>query len=138
MRLLLDTNIIVDIISKRQGYHDSLQILKYCEAKRAEGYVSATTVTDVMYILRKHIAPADVRSSVQSLLAIVDVVGVLKSDIFAAFNSGIKDFEDAVQISCAKRINADYIITRNIKDFEASPIPAKLPDVALKMLQSSK
>ena len=138
MRFLLDTNIVVDIISKREGYEDSLQILKYCEINRAKGFVSAATVTDVMYILRKHIAPEAVRDAVQTLLFIIDVADVLKSDIQSAFLSDMKDFEDAVQSSCAGRIKADYIVTRNIKDYKKSTVPAISPAEALKLLKAEK
>jgi predicted nucleic acid-binding protein len=136
MRVLLDTNIIVDIISKRSGYEDSLQIFKYCELGVIEGFVSATTVTDVMYILRKHIAPSDVRDAVQTLLLIVDVASVLKSDISSAFLSEMKDFEDAVQSSCAVRIKADYIITHNLTDFVKSTIAAIPPCKALELIMA--
>ena len=135
MRLLLDTNIIVDILTKRTGYEDSRMILRYCEAGRAEGLISATTVTDVMYILRKHIAPSAVREAVQTLLSIVGVAGVLKADIIAAFASDMIDYEDAVQASCAARNKADYIVTRNVKDVEKSSVPAILPGDLLKLRQ---
>jgi predicted nucleic acid-binding protein len=137
MRILLDTNIVVDIISKREGYEDSLKTLKYCEIKRADGFVSAQTVTDLIYILRKYIAPENARSAVRTLLAVVDVADVLKSDISTAFASEMKDFEDAVQASCAARIKADYIVTRNIKDFDKSPIPALLPSEMLEIMRKS-
>ena len=137
MRLLLDTNIVVDILSRREGYADSLGVLKHCEVGHAEGFVSAITVTDIMYILRKQIEPHAVRDAVQTLLAIVDVVGVLKSDVTAAFVSNMKDFEDAVQASCAAHIKADYIVTRNTRDFENSPVPAVLPADILKLLQTT-
>ena len=133
MKLLLDTNIVVDIISRRDGYEDSLQIFRYCELQKIEGFVSATTVTDVMCILRKHISPADVRDAVKTLLLIVDVADIIKSDIFSAFSSKMTDFEDAVQSACARRIKADYIVTRNQKDFEKSMIPALSPSDALRM-----
>jgi predicted nucleic acid-binding protein len=136
MRFLLDTNIVVDIISKRLGYEDSLQLFKYCELGQIEGFVSTTTVTDVMYILRKHIEPNDVRDAVQTLLLIVDVASVLKSDISSAFKSEMKDFEDAVQSSCAERIKADYIVTHNLKDFEKSTVAAISPSKALKVIRA--
>ena len=135
MRLLLDTNIVVDILTKRTGYEDSRMILRYCEAGRAEGLISATTVTDVMYILCKHISPNAVREAVQTLLSIVGVAGVLKADIIAAFASDMTDYEDAVQASCAARNKADYIVTRNVKDFEKSIVPAILPGDMLKLMQ---
>jgi predicted nucleic acid-binding protein len=136
VRILLDTNIVVDIISMRKGYENSLQILRYCEIGRAQGFVSAITVTDVMYILRKHIAPAEVREAVRTLLSIVEVADVLKSDITGAFLSDMKDYEDAVQVSCARRIKADYILTHNVKDFLHSNVPAIAPSQALMQFQN--
>jgi predicted nucleic acid-binding protein len=127
MKLLLDTNIVVDILSKRGGYMDSLNVLKCCEIKKAEGYISAITVTDVMYILRKHIEPGSVRDALLTLTSIVDVADVTKADIRGAFSCGIRDFEDAVQAMCASRTGADYIVTRNMKDFEGSPVKPILP-----------
>jgi len=135
MRLLLDTNIIMEIITKRSNYEESLHILRCCEANIVDGFVTATTITDLIYILRKYIGPENVRDTVQKLLLTIDVAGVLKSDILAAFLSGMKDFEDAVQVSCAGRIKADYIVTRNAKDFKDSPIPAVLPNDAMMLLK---
>lgn len=135
MKVLLDTNIIVDILSKREGYEDSLQVLRYCEIKKIDGYVSTTTVTDVMYILRKHLPPDKLREVVQTLLSTVGVSGVQKADITHAFYGVMKDFEDAVQASCAKRIKAEYIVTRNLRNFEESPVQAISPADLLKLLR---
>ena len=134
MKIMLDTNVVVDILSKRDGYEDLLQLVKYCEIRKVEGFISAITVTDVMYILRKHIDPSFVRETVQTLLLIVDVASVLKSDISYAFSSDMKDYEDAVQSSCAKRMKADYIVTRNLKNFGKSDVPAISPSGALKII----
>ena len=137
MRVLLDTNIVVDILSKREGYEESLQILKYCEIGKLNGFVSVITVTDVHYILRKHISPDDMREALQTLLLIVDIADVMKSDVSAAFTSNMKDFEDALQSACAKRIKADYIVTRNMKHFEESDVKALLPVQAIKILNAN-
>ncbi|GHV12280.1 twitching motility protein PilT [Clostridia bacterium] len=136
MIILLDTNIIVDIISRRDGYSESLQVMRYCETGAAKGFITAKTVTDLMYILRKHIEPDSVREAVQTLLAILDVTDVLKSDITNAFKSEMKDYEDAVQASCAARIKADYIVTRNFKDFIKSPVPPIRPGDMAELLQA--
>ncbi|MDR2735004.1 MAG: PIN domain-containing protein [Spirochaetota bacterium] len=134
-RLFLDTNIIIDVIAKRKGYADSLQIMRYCETNHADGFISAISVTDVMYILRKYITPNAVRGAVQTLLAIVHLTDVRKGDILTAFSGNMKDFEDAVQASCARRIQADYIVTHNIRDFTESAIPAILPSDVVKLLR---
>ena len=134
MKILLDTNIIIDVLTKRAGYEQSLALIRYCELGKAEGFISATTVTDVVYIMRKHIPPAQVREAVQTLLVIVDVASVLKGDISAAFLSDMQDFEDAVQAACALRIGVKYLVTRNLKDFDKSPVPAISPDTMLDIL----
>jgi hypothetical protein len=82
--------------------------------------------------------PEGVRDAVQTLLTVVDVAGVFKSDITAAFCSEMKDFEDAVQSSCAGRIKADYIVTHNFKDFVKSSVPPILLGDMLKLLQNTR
>jgi hypothetical protein len=91
---------------------------------------------DVMYVLRKHLGSDEMRKSVQLLLQIVDVVPALKNDISTALAGRFKDFEDAVQASCAARNKADYIVTRNITDFKHSSVPAILPADMLSRLRT--
>ena len=135
MKILLDTNIIIDIISKRSGYEDSLQVFKYCELGWVRAFISATTVTDIMYILRKQIEPHDVRAAMETLFLIVDIASVTKDDIMHALSSNLKDFEDAVQVACAKRNGANYIITRNIKDFNHADVMALDPRDAIELIR---
>lgn len=135
MRILIDTNIILDVLMKRADfYEDSARVLKLCEIKKMEGFVSATSVTDILYLLRKAIPPEQVRETVKTLLAVVDVAGVTKADIHNAFGYNMPDYEDAVQAACAKRISAEYIVTRNQKDFAGSPVQAILPAMLVKLL----
>lgn len=135
MKIQLDTNIIMDILTERDGYANSLQVLRYCETKMAEGYVSAITITDVMYIMRKYRTADETREAVQVLLTILAIAGITSSDISGAFSCGVDDYEDAVQALCAKRSGASYIVTRNIKDFVNSPIPAVTPEDILPILR---
>jgi predicted nucleic acid-binding protein len=129
MKVLIDTNVILDILMKRAGfYENSSRVLKLCEIKQDEGYISATTVTDVHYFLRKEIGYEQTREAMQTLLAIIDVAAVTKADIHRAFSYNMPDYEDAVQAACAKRIGAMRIVTRNAKDFKGSPVIAVTPD----------
>lgn len=134
MKLLLDTNIIIDVLSKREGYAASLALIRHCELGTAQGFVSASTVTDIVYILRDQLSSGEIKTALQTLFLIVDIASVLKSDITAAFLSEMKDFEDAVQAACALRIGAEFIVTRNLKDFANSPLPAILPEDILEIL----
>jgi predicted nucleic acid-binding protein len=127
LKVLIDTNIIVDNFARRDEFGDSLGVLNLCENGGLEGVVSTVTIMDVMYIMRKHLNSAEARDATFMLMQIVEVVPVLKSDINAALTSDLSDFEGAVQAACAARVKADYIITRNVRDFKNSPVPAILP-----------
>jgi predicted nucleic acid-binding protein len=129
MKVLIDTNIIIDVLAKREPFlTDSAQILRLSEGEQVDAFITANSVTDIIYILRKHISDQDIlKFTVQNLFAIIDVVDVLKVDILKAFELNFKDFEDALQARCAKRIKADYIITRNPSDFKQSSVPALTP-----------
>ena len=135
MKLLLDTNVLIDVLAKRAGfYRDSLETLRFCEAGGVSAFVSAVSVADVMYIMRKYLPREALRNAVKTLLAITSVADVTRGDINNAFSSAMSDYEDAVQAYCAKRIRADFIITRNTRDFAGSPVKAVTPSEFLKMV----
>ena len=136
MKVLIDTNIIVDNFARRDEYGDSLDVLNLCENGGIEGVVSTVTIMDLMYILRKCMDSAEARVAALMLMQIVDVVPALKSDINAALTGDFSDFEDAVQAACAARVKADYIVTRNVRDFKNSLVPAILPGDVLKLPQA--
>ena len=136
MKLLLDTNVVIDVASRRQGYAASRDVLRFCELPGVEGFVSTTTVMDAAYILKKYLALGSVREAVRLLLHIVNVIAVQKVDVMHALEENWKDFEDAVQATCATRNKMDYIVTRNVGDFSASAVKAISPDEALKILQN--
>ncbi len=135
MRILLDTNVIIDNLARRDEYGESLEILTQCEIGVLEGIITTVTLMDVMYIMRKSLSTGELRESAKMLMQIVDVVPVLKSDISAALISKISDFEDAVHASCAARSKADCIVTRNTKHFHGASIPSVLPGELLNRLR---
>lgn len=137
MRVLLDTNVIIDVLAKREPfYRDALMVLKYSEMGRITGIITASCVTDIMYILRKYLQTPQLRKSVQSLVSILDVCDVTKEDILKAFALEMADYEDALQAQCASKSDTQYVITRNTKDFINSPIKAIEPQKLLEILNS--
>jgi predicted nucleic acid-binding protein len=96
-------------------------------------YISATTITDIYSIVRKSDGIAAAKTSVSRILEILKIASVDEFDIRAARDSLIADFEDAVQFICARKLNADYIITRDTEDFALSTIPALSPEDFLKL-----
>lgn len=136
MKVLIDTNVIIDVLAKREPFHKaSAQILRLSETGKITAFISASSVTDVVYILRKYIPDKSALTlTVQNLLSIVDVADILKTDILRAFEANFSDYEDALQARCAKRIKANWIITRDPADFVNSPVPALTPESFLKKL----
>lgn len=122
-KVLIDTNIILDIVLNREKfYENSVNVIKYLSSNSFEIHISSTTVTDIYYIVKKekgHVAAIDF---LQSILKFISIAGVNQETVELAMVSKIKDFEDAVQESTCVLSSLDAIITRNKKDFKNSKI----------------
>ena len=136
MRALLDTNILIDYISLRPPFTDDAQaVLKLCMEGQIEGCIAVHSVTNAFYILRKEFTADERKSTLADLCRLLTVVGIDKDKIVSALENGdFSDVEDCLQVECAKDFKADYIVTRNITDFQNSTIPAILPDEFLRMV----
>ena len=128
MRILIDGNIILDVLQNREPHVvDSAKIWKLCETDQAEGYVSALTFSNLVYIMRKELSPEKINEVFKSLGLIFQFTDLTVSDLTKAAEQQWDDFEDALQAATAERIHADNIITRNVKDFKQSKIVAFTP-----------
>ncbi|MDE5910000.1 MAG: PIN domain-containing protein [Lachnospiraceae bacterium] len=128
MRLLIDANILLDVLQKREPhFHDSSLIWKLCETNSAEGYISSLTIANIIYVMRKELDPDKIESVLRQLKLIFQLTDLSVSDITRAAEMKWDDFEDAVQSTIAERIHADCIITRNIRDFRAGRTVAFTP-----------
>ena len=129
MRLLIDSNILLDVLQARtEHYMPSYAVWKLCEKGLADGYISSLTFANIVYIMRKQLRYDEIGYLLQNLKNAFYFAD-LTLDIFdEAAKMGWRDFEDAVQSATASRINADYIITRNAKDFEGSTVKAVTPE----------
>lgn len=128
MRLLIDGNILLDVLQKRAPhYEDSAKVWKMCETDMADGYISALTFANLVYIMRKELDAEKVSEVLKKMSLIFIFEDLTASDINTAAEMKWADFEGAVQAATAKRIHADYIITRNVKDFKNSEVIAFTP-----------
>lgn len=128
MRLLFDTNIIVDIALKREPHYvDSINVFKIVDNKTIFGFITATTITDIYYISKKEKGHLIAIEFVSNLIQFVDVLGIDKMIILEAISAKLTDFEDAIQSTASSFNNIDFIITRNVKDFKKSEIKALTP-----------
>lgn len=135
MKVLIDTNIILDVLCKRQEfYEDSARIFKLCEVKKITGVISALSIPNIMYILRKELDADKTKEVLDNLMLIFSVADLKADDLKKAADMKFKDFEDAIQSACASRIKANYIVTRNIKDFSESKVTAIKPTELLERI----
>ncbi|MCL1467971.1 type II toxin-antitoxin system VapC family toxin [Argonema galeatum] len=121
MKILIDTNIIVDVALERQPfYSESVQVLSLVHQKRVEGYISASTVSDLYYIIRKVKGRDQTIDFLSRTLTFCQVATVDQSVISMALTANFRDFEDAIQYSTARVNQLDAIVTRNTADFPVS------------------
>jgi predicted nucleic acid-binding protein len=132
MRLLIDANIILDVLQNRVGVVEASSIIwKLCETDKATGYVSTLTFANLVYVMRKELDPEKIEDVFQKLNLIFEFADFISTDLAKAAELNWKDFEDAVQSVTAERIHADYIITRNVRDFANSKVMALTPSELL-------
>lgn len=135
MKVLIDTNVVLDVLCKREGfYEDAAKIMKYCEVNKITGVISALTIPNIVYIMRKELDAQKTRDVIEKLQLVFTVADLKADDIKKALSMDFKDFEDALQSACASRIKADYIITRNIRDFVNSKVTAIKPTELLERI----
>lgn len=136
MITLLDTCVIVDAIQEREPFAPMAQLIfKWCAQDKMIGCVTAKSLTDIYYLVRKctH-SDTDTRIVLQKLINLFAVLDTKGIDCRKAILSETSDYEDAVMIETAKRSAVDCIVTRNIKDFKDSEIPVYDPDTFCKVI----
>ena len=128
MVLLIDANIILDVLLNRPEFvKESSLVWKLCETEQAKGYISALTFANLVYIMRKQLTPEKIEDVLQRLGLIFEFADLTSADVSKAAALHWADFEDAVQSVTAERIHANYIITRNVRDFTKSSVMAFTP-----------
>ncbi len=135
-KVLLDTNIILDIALKREPHFEhSAKIFELIDSKLILGFITATTVTDIYYISKKDKGNKIAIEFISNLISVVDVIGVDKNTILHALQSKIVDFEDAIQAAASEYADIEIIITRNVTDFTHSNIKVLSPKELIKMMK---
>ena len=138
MRLFLDTNIVLDYLLHRTPfYHDSRTVTLLGCVGETENFISASTVTDINYFLAKEYGSLKAQEIIERDLDFLKLAPVTQSEIASALKRRWFDFEDAVVATCAENINADFIITRNQRDFALSKIKALSPTELLQWFKSN-
>ena len=135
MKVLIDTNVILDVLYKREGfYEDSLKIWKLCETRKIDGYISALSIPNIVYILRRELDPEKTLEVINNINLVFKIYDLKSEIIMQAAEKKTKDYEDALQMVTAQKLKASFIVTRNIKDFTDSKIIAVKPSELLERL----
>lgn len=134
-RIFLDSDILIDVILLRPPHHvASSQVLNLIEQSELVFCTTVHTLLNVHYIVKKHIGKDYANKSIRLLLEKIQIITEDEKLVKQALNSAFIDFEDAVQYYAAERINADAIITRNIKDYKLSKIPVYTAEQFLRII----
>lgn len=127
MRVFLDTNVILDLLQRRDGYAHAARILQKAVDGHITIYTSSLSMVNVAYILRKHYRRESLYCLLNQLGDIISVLSVSSEAYLQALHSKAADFEDAVQLFSALEGNMDCIVTRNEKDFIKDKLPILNP-----------
>ena len=134
IKVLLDLNVLLDVLQKREPFYpDSSRVLSLVEEGTIEGFISAHSVTTLMYLLTKDKSSELAKVVLTSLLQFLKVVKVDQSTIEQALNLPSPDYEDAVQMTAALQSRLDYLVTRNQRHFPHPAVPVLLPAELLKI-----
>ena len=128
-RILIDTNVLLDYFLTREPfYEEAKKVILSCIDGNVKGCIAAHSISNMFFILRKDYNAKERREILYNLCKLFDVEGIDKSKLLAGLeNEDFSDFEDCLQMECAKAYGADYIVTRNVSDYATSEIRAILP-----------
>ena len=137
MRVLIDTNIVLDVLLNRQAFlGHSMAVLKTLLERKYRGFVAATTLTNMYYIVRRETGKTDeALTAVNKTLQWCEVAPVNRRVLDAARASGMKDFEDAVQAAAASDYGINTVVTRDKKGFTDSALKVYSPEEFLEALK---
>lgn len=127
-KIFIDTNVIIDLLIKRDGYIASAKILALAKDTNVTLYSSVLTMANIAYILRKSFVGDGLYQQMSKLSKILCVSDLTNKQFEQAISLKARDFEDALQYYCALDNSCDVIITRNKKDFTFSAIPVQTPE----------
>ena len=134
MTVLIDTNVILDHALRREPFAEAARdCLERLIIGKAKIYLTASTITDIYYISRRTLGVhAAAKKLIAKLLNSFQIASVDRADCVNALDVDTRDYEDALVSVCARKVKAEWIITRNTKHYTVSPVPAVTPEEFLK------
>ncbi|MCZ0954868.1 MAG: PIN domain-containing protein [Rhodospirillaceae bacterium] len=130
--MLLDTDVLIDVALDRYPHSESsTELLDRVERGVGRAFVAWHTLSNLYYLVTPARGNADTRDFIAELVRFVSVAPADTLALRYAVSLPIPDFEDAMQVAAARACGAEHIVTRNVRDFRRSPIPAMTPGEAL-------
>ena len=127
-RVLLDTNILLDVLMDRPGLADESEATtKRCGDLNVGMWVAWHGLATAYYLLRRGRTESETMQDIDQILAWAKVATVSNAEARRARGLGFSDFEDTMQVVSAEACRADWLLTRNLSDFRNSPVPAISP-----------
>jgi predicted nucleic acid-binding protein len=128
VKVLVDANILLDVLLPRQPFdRAAAAIWSLADSKSLNAIVSALTLSNIYYISRKALGHDRAMQAIEAITRTFAIASVDARTVSDALASNMPDFEDALQIFCAVHAGATHIVTRDLKDFSASPLPVLTP-----------
>jgi predicted nucleic acid-binding protein len=135
VKVLIDTNIILDLLLEREPFVETaIALFQQIELGNLDGSIAATTITNIFYIVRKSEGRDVALAAIHRLLIGLQFCAVDRQTVETALNLGLKDFEDSIQLACATLNQLDGIVTRDRKDFLDSNLPIYSPTELLNQI----
>jgi len=128
MKILIDTNVALDIMLHRQGYAHAKTVFVLAADRNIDCYISASAITDIFYLAQKDIGKKPAIEALKKLLRVFKPATVTDGNIYQALAMDWDDFEDSVQYVVGESFAVDYIVTRNVQDFASGSIPVVTPE----------
>lgn len=128
MKVLFDTNVILDVFLERTPFFDaSSKTVALAEQGKIDGWLCGTTVTTIYYLLAKALSRKDAENYVGEILKIFHIAAITNTVLKGAIESDFTDYEDAVIHQSALHSNLDAILTSNQRDYRKSDLPVYSP-----------
>ena len=139
MRVLFDTNVVLDVLLARPPHAaPATELFDFVARKELDGLLGATTVTTIFYLAAKAIGPQRARRHLSTLLDLFDIASVTRAALSDALGTSFKDYEDAVLHEAARHAGATAIVTRDPAGFTAASLRIYSPAELLRLIHAAR
>ncbi len=129
MKILVDVNLFIDVITKRANWDRSLQVLNLArKADEIEGWISALTFPLIYFFRLRVVDEPQARTDTQAAVKGFQIIPLTQEIIDKAVASSLPDFEDNIQLISAETVGVDHLLTRNKRDFVSASLPILTPE----------